>query len=52
LPGLAPVPFSLAEDRRAPLLAKEDQLTMVRRGDAKILAFEMRDADTCPWARL
>jgi 3-isopropylmalate/(R)-2-methylmalate dehydratase small subunit len=50
VPGLAPIRFELAEDRRAPLLAGLDQLGFILQSVAEIAAFERTDQITRPWA--
>jgi 3-isopropylmalate/(R)-2-methylmalate dehydratase small subunit len=50
VPGIEPVPFDLADERRLPLLEGVDQLSVMVRGLPEIEAFERRDAETRPWA--
>jgi 3-isopropylmalate/(R)-2-methylmalate dehydratase small subunit len=50
VPGLEPINFSLADDRRRPLLEGLDQLSFMLHGQDKIAAFEASDATTRPWA--
>jgi 3-isopropylmalate/(R)-2-methylmalate dehydratase small subunit len=50
VPGLDPIPFELAEDRRGPLLAGLDQLSFILRSEPGIAAFEQRDEAERPWA--
>jgi len=50
VPGLAPIGFELAEDRRAPLMAGLDQLSFMLRSQGLIEAFERDDAAVRPWA--
>lgn len=50
VPGLAPIRFELAEDRRAPLLAGLDQLGFILQSTAEIAAFEDADGIKRPWA--
>jgi 3-isopropylmalate/(R)-2-methylmalate dehydratase small subunit len=50
VPGLAPISFELAEDRRAPLLAGLDQLGFILQSAAEIAAFERTDEITRQWA--
>ncbi|HEY4171741.1 MAG TPA: 3-isopropylmalate dehydratase small subunit [Rhodopila sp.] len=50
VPGLDPIPFDLAEDRRTPLLEGLDQLSFILRSQDAIGSFERDDATTRPWA--
>jgi 3-isopropylmalate/(R)-2-methylmalate dehydratase small subunit len=50
VPGLAPVRFTLPEDRRRPLLDGLDQLDFLLRGADQIGNFEIADAAARPWA--
>jgi 3-isopropylmalate/(R)-2-methylmalate dehydratase small subunit len=50
VPGLAPIRFALADDRRLPLLAGLDQLGFMLRSAAEIDEFEVNDAAARPWA--
>jgi 3-isopropylmalate/(R)-2-methylmalate dehydratase small subunit len=50
VPGLEPIRFELADDRRLPLLEGLDQLSFMLRSEAEIDAFERSDAATRPWA--
>jgi 3-isopropylmalate/(R)-2-methylmalate dehydratase small subunit len=50
VPGLAPVPFALGDDRRLPLLEGLDQLGFMLRSEAEINDFENKDTATRPWA--
>jgi 3-isopropylmalate/(R)-2-methylmalate dehydratase small subunit len=50
VPGLDPIPFELADDRRGPLLEGLDQLGFILRSNAEIAAFEQRDKGARPWA--
>ena len=50
VPGLAPIAFTLAEDRRQPLLQGMDQLGFILRSAGEIAAFEARDQAVRPWA--
>jgi len=50
VPGLAPIRFALAEDRRQPLLRGLDQLGFILRSAGEIAAFEARDQTARPWA--
>jgi 3-isopropylmalate/(R)-2-methylmalate dehydratase small subunit len=50
VPGLAPIRFDLADDRRAPLMEGVDQLTVMLRSLDEIAAFEAKDANSRPWA--
>jgi 3-isopropylmalate/(R)-2-methylmalate dehydratase small subunit len=49
VPGLAPIRFDLAEDRRAPLLAGLDQLAFILQSAPEIAAFERADETRRPW---
>jgi 3-isopropylmalate dehydratase small subunit len=49
VPGMTRTPFSLPEDRRAPLLEGLDQLSFIRRSESEINAFELRDTEARPW---
>jgi 3-isopropylmalate/(R)-2-methylmalate dehydratase small subunit len=49
VPGLEPIRFQIAEERRLPLLQGLDQLSAIRRDAAEIIAFEQRDAAENPW---
>jgi 3-isopropylmalate/(R)-2-methylmalate dehydratase small subunit len=48
--GLEPIPFALAEDRRAPLMEGMDQLSFMLRSVGVIEMFEQSDAAARPWA--
>ena len=50
VPGLEPIRFELAEDRRVPLLEGLDQLSFILRSQDAIDAFEGEDALARPWA--
>ena len=50
VPGMPPIRFELAEDRRGPLLAGLDQLGFILQSEAEIAAFEHADAVERPWA--
>jgi 3-isopropylmalate/(R)-2-methylmalate dehydratase small subunit len=50
VPGLEPIPFELAEDRRVPLMEGMDQLSFILRSKDAIDAFERADATARPWA--
>ena len=50
VPGLAPIRFALADDRRLPLLEGLDQLGFMLRSEAEINDFENKDTATRPWA--
>src|SRR6516164_777608 len=50
VPGLAPVAFTLGDDRRLPLLEGLDQLGFMLRSATEIADFERRDAAERPWA--
>jgi len=50
VPGLEPIPFELADDRRRPLLEGLDQLGFILRSETEIATFEARDAAARPWA--
>jgi 3-isopropylmalate/(R)-2-methylmalate dehydratase small subunit len=50
VPGLEPIPFELAKDRRGPLLEGLDQLGFILRSTTEITAFEQRDTAARPWA--
>jgi 3-isopropylmalate/(R)-2-methylmalate dehydratase small subunit len=50
VPGLEPIKFELAEDRRVPLLEGLDQLSFILRSRDAIDAFEQGDASARPWA--
>jgi len=50
VPGLAPIRFELAEDRRVPLMEGLDQLSFILRSEAAIEVFERDDAVARPWA--
>jgi 3-isopropylmalate/(R)-2-methylmalate dehydratase small subunit len=49
VPGLEPIRFALAEDRREPLMEGLDQLTFILRSKDAIDAFERDDAIARPW---
>jgi 3-isopropylmalate/(R)-2-methylmalate dehydratase small subunit len=49
-PGLEPIRFTLADNRRLPLLEGLDQLGFMLRSADEIIAFESRDAAERPWA--
>jgi 3-isopropylmalate/(R)-2-methylmalate dehydratase small subunit len=49
VPGLEPIRFQIAEDRRWPLLQGLDQLSVILSDAAEIIAFEQRDAAANPW---
>jgi 3-isopropylmalate/(R)-2-methylmalate dehydratase small subunit len=49
VPGLAPIRFELAEDRRVPLMEGLDQLSFILRSQDAIDAFECDDATARPW---
>jgi 3-isopropylmalate/(R)-2-methylmalate dehydratase small subunit len=49
VPGLEPIRFQIAEERRLPLLQGLDQLSVILRDAAEIIAFEQRDAAENPW---
>ncbi len=50
VPGLEPISFPLADDRRLPMLQGLDQLGFMLRSEAEISDFEERDAAARPWA--
>jgi len=50
VPGMEPVAFELADERRLPLLEGLDQLGFMMRSEADILAFEQADQQQRPWA--
>jgi 3-isopropylmalate/(R)-2-methylmalate dehydratase small subunit len=50
VPGLEPVAFELADERRQPLLEGLDQLGFMMRSEPDIIAFEQADAQQRPWA--
>jgi 3-isopropylmalate/(R)-2-methylmalate dehydratase small subunit len=50
VPGLAPIRFALADDRRLPLLEGLDQLGFMLRSKTEIDDFENKDAAARPWA--
>jgi 3-isopropylmalate/(R)-2-methylmalate dehydratase small subunit len=50
VPGLDPIEFELADERREPLLAGLDQLGFMLRSVDDIVAFETADAERRPWA--
>jgi 3-isopropylmalate/(R)-2-methylmalate dehydratase small subunit len=50
VPGLEPIQFELAEERRVPLMEGLDQLSFILRSKDEIDAFERADATTRPWA--
>jgi 3-isopropylmalate dehydratase small subunit len=50
VPGLAPIRFAIADDRRLPLLEGLDQLDFMLRSAAEIDEFETQDAAARPWA--
>jgi 3-isopropylmalate/(R)-2-methylmalate dehydratase small subunit len=52
VPGLAPIRFELAEDRRVPLMEGLDQLSFILRSQDAIETFERDDAGARPWAYL
>jgi 3-isopropylmalate/(R)-2-methylmalate dehydratase small subunit len=49
VPGLEPIRFELAEDRRVPLMEGLDQLSFILRSTDAIDAFERDDATARPW---
>jgi 3-isopropylmalate/(R)-2-methylmalate dehydratase small subunit len=49
VPGLEPIPFTIPEDRRAPLLEGLDQLSVMLLSAPDIVDFERRDAEANPW---
>jgi len=49
VPGIPPIGFTLAEERRRPLLEGLDQLSVMLRSMAAIEAFEQRAAQEQPW---
>jgi 3-isopropylmalate/(R)-2-methylmalate dehydratase small subunit len=50
VPGLEPVTFELADERRLPMLEGLDQLGFMMRSEPDILAFEQADEQERPWA--
>ncbi|HET7881765.1 MAG TPA: 3-isopropylmalate dehydratase small subunit [Acetobacteraceae bacterium] len=48
--GHDPVPFTLDDDRRQPLLEGMDQLAFMLRSEPEVTAFEASDAEARPWA--
>jgi 3-isopropylmalate/(R)-2-methylmalate dehydratase small subunit len=50
IPGHDPVPFTLDDDRRLPLLEGLDQLGFMMRSEPEIAAFEQADEQARPWA--
>lgn len=48
--GHDPVPFTLDEDRRQPLLEGLDQLGFMLRSEPEIVSFEQADEQARPWA--
>jgi 3-isopropylmalate/(R)-2-methylmalate dehydratase small subunit len=50
VPGMEPVAFELAEERRQPLLEGLDQIGFMLRSEPDILAFEQVDQQSRPWA--
>jgi 3-isopropylmalate/(R)-2-methylmalate dehydratase small subunit len=50
VPGMEPLAFELADERRLPLLEGLDQLGFMMRSEADILAFEQADQQQRPWA--
>ena len=50
VPGLEPIAFELADERRMPLLEGLDQLSFMLRCETEIIAFEKKDAEDRPWA--
>jgi len=50
VPGLAPIRFSIPDDRRESLLEGLDQLGFILRSKTEIQAFEASDAAARPWA--
>jgi 3-isopropylmalate/(R)-2-methylmalate dehydratase small subunit len=50
VPGLDPIAFDLADERREPLLAGLDQLGFTLNSTADIVAFEQTDELARPWA--
>ena len=50
VPGLDPIAFDLADERREPLMAGLDQLGFMLNSTADIVAFEQTDEQARPWA--
>ncbi len=50
VPGMEPVAFELADERREPLLEGLDQLGFMMRNEPDIIAFERTDEHLRPWA--
>ncbi len=50
VPGMEPVTFELADERREPLLEGLDQLGFMLRSQDDIIAFEQTDQHRRPWA--
>jgi 3-isopropylmalate/(R)-2-methylmalate dehydratase small subunit len=50
VPGMEPVSFALADERRLPLLEGLDQLGFMMRSEPDIIAFEQADENARPWA--
>jgi 3-isopropylmalate/(R)-2-methylmalate dehydratase small subunit len=50
VPGMDPVAFELADERRLPLLEGLDQLGLMMRDEPDIIAFEQADEQRRPWA--
>ena len=50
VPGLEPIHFELAADRRLPLLEGTDQLSFMLKSREKIAGFEADDQVARPWA--
>jgi 3-isopropylmalate dehydratase small subunit len=50
VPGMEPVGFELADERRLPLLEGLDQLGFMMRSEPDIVAFEQADEQARPWA--
>jgi len=50
VPGMEPVRFELADERRLPLLEGLDQLGFMLRSEPDIVAFEQTDRQQRPWA--
>jgi 3-isopropylmalate/(R)-2-methylmalate dehydratase small subunit len=48
--GHDPVPFTLDDDHRQPLLEGMDQLAFLLRSEAEVVAFEQSDERARPWA--
>jgi 3-isopropylmalate/(R)-2-methylmalate dehydratase small subunit len=49
VPGMAPIPFNLAEDRRVPLMAGIEELDFILLSADDITAYEKRDAAANAW---